>query len=122
VKYAILLRNLSPLACSRSGVSSAQIGNMVLMQRKTSLNSYTQCHCGYHSGAPLIEEASPSQGEPTLSPETPNLQSADPETKEHSMMFPLTQMIDLMLLVLLASLCKEEGVGTSQTLLLLSRV
>ena len=47
-------------------------------------------------------------------PEALNPESADPGAKVRSMKVPLTQMIDLMLTVLLASLCKEEGVGVSQ--------
>ena len=59
----------------------------------------------------VIEEASPSQGGPTPSPEALNPESA---AKVHSMKITLTQMTDLMLTVLLVSMCKEEGLDASQ--------
>jgi len=84
--------------------------------------SFMPCHCDYHSVAPLkkglesmvIEEASPSRVGPTPLPEALNPESADPGAMVHSMKVPVTQITDLMLTVLLVSLCKEEGVDASQ--------
>ena len=47
-------------------------------------------------------------------PEDLKPELADPGAKVRSMKVTLKQMSDLRLTVLLVSLCKEEGVGTSQ--------
>ena len=59
----------------------------------------------------VTEEAIPSPGAPTPFPKAPNPESADPEATVHGMMIHITQMVDLMLVGLLAPLCKEKGLA-----------
>ena len=99
-----------------SGLSNVRLGNMLVLQ-KHAPQSVTRpaTSTAAAQGAPSLgqvsmamEEASPSQGEPTLVSATPTLGSADPGPTVCSMMVHLTQMVDLLLAGPLAPLCREE--------------
>ena len=89
---------------------------MVVLQKKAPQNAACPTTEPVAQGPPIgrleplvVEEASPSQGLPIPPLEAPNPESADPGPTVHGMMVQVTQMVDLMLMGPLASLCKEEG-------------
>ena len=71
----------------------------------------------------MLEEASPSWGEPTLVPESLSLGCTDPptpadlEATAQGLMSHLNRLVDMMLTGPLAPLCSEEALALNQRLL-----